>query len=84
MMHPFLSLDMLAAPRGEGLHPILARLLRSRIALSTPDVISLRHARDDGLVQAGPNPVGNVDEAPQKEVLRFPDGQCRKVWRRKG
>lgn len=82
-MLPFLSLDMLAAPRGDGLHPKLARLLKARFASAGPGVVPLRRARDDGLVQAGPNPVGNVDRAPQKGVLRFPERQSTKARRRK-
>ncbi|RWM17958.1 hypothetical protein [Mesorhizobium sp.] len=81
-MHPFLALDMLAAPRGDGLHPKLARLLRSRIALAAPGVIALRQAKC-GQDQAGPNPVGNVDGSQQKGVLRFPARQSFKVRRRK-
>ncbi|PBC02779.1 hypothetical protein CK220_18305 [Mesorhizobium sp. WSM3860] len=67
---------MLAARRADGLHPELASLLRSRIALAMPGVVALGQAKD-GQVQAGPNPVGNADEAAQKAVLRFPARQSR-------
>ncbi|TPN56599.1 hypothetical protein FJ976_06110 [Mesorhizobium sp. B1-1-9] len=73
VMNPLLPLDTLAAPRGDGLHPKLARLLRSHLILGVPGVVVLGQAQGDGLVQAGPHPVGNVDEASQKGVLRFPE-----------
>jgi hypothetical protein len=83
MMLPFFSLDAMAAPKGDGLHPKLACLLRSRLALAMPGVVMLHQPRESGPVQAGPNPVGNVDGELQGEVLRFPARQGLKARRRK-
>lgn len=71
-MLPFLSLDAMAAPRGDGLHPKLARLLAARLASAGPGVVVLRQARDGAPIQAGPNPIGKVDAELEAGVLRFP------------
>ncbi|MBZ9761181.1 hypothetical protein LB553_09865 [Mesorhizobium sp. CA8] len=83
-MLPFLPLDTLAAPRGDGLHPEFARLLGSGLASAEPEVVVLRQPGNGGLVQAGPNPLGNIDGAPQENVLRFPARKSLKGRRRNG
>ena len=57
-MSGLLTLHLLAAPRGDGLHPKLLDLLRQRAAIEAPDgaVVELCRMRESGLVQAGPSP----------------------------
>ena len=78
-MLPFLSLDAMATPRGDGLHPKLARLLRTGLVSAGPGVVVLRRARDGAPIQAGPNPIGDVDGELQGGVLRFPARQSFKA-----
>ncbi|CDX54179.1 hypothetical protein MPL3365_190061 [Mesorhizobium plurifarium] len=82
-MLPFLSLDAMAASRGDGLHPKLARLLRTRLASAGSGVVVLRQTRNGAPIQAGPNPIGNIDGELQAGVLRFPTRQSLKARRRK-
>lgn len=72
MMHPFMSLHMLANSRGDGLRPEFLRLFEARAALSSPDVIELRLGKE----QAGPNPIGSAATAAQQHVPRFPGGHA--------
>ncbi|WP_274628720.1 hypothetical protein [Arvimicrobium flavum] len=65
----------IAARRGDGLRPELLELLAAREAragMMNGNVSELGDYRGAGHVQAGPNPVGKVDEAASGNVVRFP------------
>lgn len=70
-MYLFGFLHSIAARRGDGLRPELSRLLNTRAAILTAVVVELRPGAD-GFEQAGPNPVGNVQDEPPDGVIRFP------------
>jgi hypothetical protein len=56
MITSFHQFNVLAASRGEGLHPKL-RVRLERAAISPFSDVSLRH---DGLIQAGPGPDSEI------------------------
>jgi hypothetical protein len=56
-MTSFHQFNALAASRGEGLHPKLRGLLEGAVACPLSQV----SVRDDGLLQAGPNPGSEMD-----------------------
>jgi hypothetical protein len=66
-MTNFLNFHVLAAARGEGLHPEL-RLLFERAATSPVAAVAIRH---DGLLQSGPDPASEI--VPERvNVALFP------------
>ncbi|TPM96657.1 hypothetical protein [Mesorhizobium sp. B2-1-3A] len=67
----FMSLHALAAHRGDGLRPELARLLQARACLDAVGIADLQLYNGKGIEQAGPNPVGDV-EGTQANVTHFP------------
>jgi hypothetical protein len=73
-MDSFMSLHALAARKGDGLRPELARLLQARIGLAAAGIADLQSYSGAGLKQAGPNPVRDVGAA-QPNVIRLPARQ---------
>jgi hypothetical protein len=65
-MPPFLSLDAVAAKRGEGLRPELRALFERLATVQSYDAV----ARSDGMVQSGPNPASAKETFSQTPPLR--------------
>ena len=72
-MISFISLDVFAAARGEGLRPEL-RALFERVAVAPG---SEPTARNDGMTQSGPDPVSA--EASKKRGNEFPQASARQA-----
>jgi len=69
----FVSLDRLAAGRGDGLRPELRELFQHRSILKEdPKLEDLAAWRSEPM-QAGPHPSGGVPGRIPASVLRFPD-----------
>lgn len=71
-MNSLLALSVLAAARGDGLHPKLTELMQreARIA-ADPDVIAIGEIRQDGFVVAGPCPAAKMPEFLPGNVVPF-------------
>ena len=68
-----LPLHMLAAGRGDGLHPRLLELLELRArSAAAPTIAALALHRGDPHMQAGPHPAGDADQLELPDnVVRF-------------
>jgi hypothetical protein len=73
-MTSFHQFSVLAASRGEGLHPKLRALLERRAASPFSEV----SMRRDGMIQAGPSPDSEVVSS-RVNVTRFSREQARPV-----
>lgn len=72
----FAQLHAIAAPRGDGLRPELADMLRRSQARidAGPKLVDLASYRSKGLVQSGPNPSPAAREELSEGVIPFPLG----------
>ena len=64
-MTSFHQFNVVAASRGEGLHPKL-RTLFERAAVAPFSDVSIRH---DGLIQSGPNPLSELVPSRDKVTM---------------